>query len=229
MPVPEALQARWAVSETVQTRVLGKHQEPDNRLPRQELVQVHGKAVLDLTSRPDAGEMPEADALYTRLEEAVCAIRTADCLPVFLATADGSEIAIAHAGWRGLAAGVLENTLDCFQAQCADIHAWLGPAIGPCHFEVGEDVYTAFLQAAPEAYCQPTQDAFVPGKQTGKWQADLYQLARLRLQAAGLVAGNITGGGLCTYCDAETYYSYRRDGEQGGRIMNLIWRQPKSR
>ncbi len=228
MSGPDALQASWAVSEAVQTRVLGKHQEPDNRLPRQELVQVHGKAVLNLTSRPVAGETQEADALYTRLEETVCAIRTADCLPVFLATADGSEIAIAHAGWRGLAAGVLENTLDRFQAQRADIHAWFGPAIGPCHFEVGEDVYTAFLQAAPEDYCQSTQEAFVPGKQTGKWQADLYQLARLRLQAAGLVA-NITGGGLCTYCDAQTYYSYRRDGEQGGRIMNLIWRQPKSR
>lgn len=229
MPAYEVMQARWAVSDQVQTRVLGKQQLPDVSYPRQELRQVHGTRVHCLDGEPDGGTLPEADALYTRLDNAVCAIRTADCLPVFLASADGSEVALAHAGWRGLSAGVLENSLDCFRAQRSAIHAWFGPAIGPCHFEVGEDVYRAFLQAAQPSSRQATELAFEPGKQAGKWQADLYALARIRLQAAGLDAAHISGGGLCTYCDAENFYSYRRDGDQGGRIMSLIWRQSISR
>ncbi len=229
MPAYEVMQARWAVSDQVQTRVLGKEQGLDLSYPWQELRQVHGTRVLCLDSEPDSGTLPEADALYTRLENVVCAIRTADCLPVFLASADGSEVALAHAGWRRLAAGVLENSPACFRAPRSAIHAWFGPAIGPCHFEVGEDVFQAFLQAAPSSCRQSTARAFEPGRQAGKWQADLYALAGIRLQAAGLDAAHISGGGLCTYCDAENFHSYRRDGEQGGRIMSLIWRQPISR
>ncbi len=223
----DLFRADWSAPLNVHARVESKvscSEELPAGLPIQQLEQVHGTAVFQLESVSRGSALPEADAIYTRLENVVCSIRTADCLPVFFCSRDGLELAIAHAGWRGLAAGILENTLACFHSERCNILAWLGPAIGACHFEVGEDVYQAFMQAAPVGQEAATARAFNAGTKAGKWQADLYQLARLRLQAAGLSATNISGGGLCTYCDEEKFYSYRRDGETTGRLLSQIWR-----
>jgi YfiH family protein len=173
--------------------------------------QVHGTRVVD------AGEthgLAEADASVTRQTHRVCAILTADCLPVLLCAQDGSVIGAAHAGWRGLAAGILEQTISAMAHPAGQIMAWLGPAIGPESFEVGDEVQLAFVKDLPESIC-----AFRSLGQ-GKWLADLYQLARLRLQRAGVT--QIFGGGLNTYCDSNRFYSYRRDGVTG-RMASLIW------
>ena len=146
-----------------------------------------------------------ADAAVTRLPNVVCAVLTADCLPVGIADRRGTSIGIAHAGWRGLAAGVLEATVDALLEQGiakADMMAWFGPAIGPRAFEVGADVRSAFCDSDPGA-----APCFVPHRHD-KWLADLYGLARRRLTAAGVPA--IYGGGLCTYTDAARFDSYRR-------------------
>jgi YfiH family protein len=220
-PAPPNFHAR------VESKVSGSKELPLG-LPIQQLEQVHGTRVLQLESVSSDSAVPQADAIYTRLENVVCSIRTADCLPVFFCSRDGLELAIAHAGWRGLAAGILENTLACFDSEPGNILVWLGPAIAACHFEVGEDVYRAFMQAAPAGQGAATAATFTVGTKVGKWQADLYQLAGLRLQAAGIPAANISGGGLCTYCDKEKFYSYRRDGEAAGRILSQIWRSKAS-
>lgn len=177
--------------------------------------QVHGTAVLS-ADHETAREVEEADAIYTRERQLACCIMTADCLPVCFSDRQGTEIAIAHAGWRGLAAGVLEATLEKFSAAPEGILAWLGPAIGPCHFEVGDEVKTAFIDSMGKG----AGEAFQAGRQQDKWMADLYALARLRLQAAGLKA--ISGGGACTYCDEEKFYSYRRNSHTG-RFATLIY------
>jgi len=185
------------------------------------LSQVHGIEVADLDS---AVGIPVADAAVSARAGTVCAVLTADCLPVLLSTADGAVVGAVHAGWRGLAAGVIETALQALRARAAPgigIQAWMGPAIGPGHFEVGAEVRTAFLQQDPAA-----AEAFAPND-AGRWQCDLYALARLRLQRQGV--GAITGGGLCTYDDAADFYSHRRDvqhlGHAGtGRMASLIWR-----
>ena len=168
--------------------------------------------------------VPDADASFTREWGTVCAILTADCLPVLFCARDGSVVAAAHAGWRGLAAGVLEATLATMRVPPGDVMAWLGAAIGPNAFEVGEEVRTAFVQSHPEAI-----HAFVPiaprsplnaSTATNKWLADLYALARIRLKGCGVTA--VYGGDLCTYTDATRFYSYRRDGRTG-RMASLIW------
>lgn len=174
------------------------------------LDQVHGTAVW-----AGGAEGGCFDAAFTDQPGVVLAVLTADCLPVLLASAYGHEIGIAHAGWRGLAAGVLEALLDRFTTPPDQIHAWLGPAIGPSAFEVGEEVREAFLVHAPEAAM-----AFVPSR-PGHWHADLFLLARQRLAARGVRA--IHGGGVCTFSDPERFYSYRRDGVTG-RMASLIWR-----
>jgi YfiH family protein len=176
------------------------------------LSQVHGNAV----ARADAIVSPvEADASVAFESGTVCAVLTADCLPVLFCNRPGSRVAAAHAGWRGLAAGVLEASVAAMQCKAGDILAWLGPAIGPQAFEVGDEVREVFVRDLPEA-----EAAFVPG-QSGKWLADIYRLARLRLARAGVV--DVYGGGLCTYTDHELFYSYRRDGNTG-RMASLIWR-----
>ena len=175
------------------------------------LQQVHG---IDVVRDPQVGV--EADAAYTNTNEVVLAVQTADCLPVVIVAGDGSELACAHAGWRGLAAGVLENTLKQFSAAPKSLLAWLGPAISQQAFEVGDEVREAFVAGDPEAEsCFRANDA-------GRWQADLYGLARLRLRAAGI--GRVYGGEFCTYTDAERFFSYRRDG-QCGRMVTLVWRR----
>lgn len=178
------------------------------------LEQVHG---IEVATLPLSGAEPvTADAVYSDQPGQVCAVMTADCLPVLFCDVRGRQVAAAHAGWRGLAAGVLENTLAKFAAD-AEIMAWLGPAIGPSAFEVGSEVVQQFTATDPQAAA-----AFVQQSEH-KWLADLYQLARLRLQRAGVQA--IYGGNYCTFTQDELFYSYRRDG-QTGRMASCIWLQP---
>lgn len=174
------------------------------------LQQVHGARVVELPSAADA----EADASYTTLKNAVCVVQSADCLPVLFCDDQGSVVAAAHAGWRGLAAGVLENTVRALPVKPSSLMAWMGAAIGPAAFEVGEEVRDAFVRvdsAAASAFENPAP---------GKYLADLFQLARLRLRAAGV--SRIYGGGVCTYCDATRFFSHRRDAVTG-RMAALIW------
>ncbi len=178
------------------------------------LKQVHGAKVVVAAAYASP---PEADASVGRLPGDVCAVRTADCLPVLFCSGDGTEIAAAHAGWRGLAAGILEATIACMTHDPADLMAWLGPAISQPAFEVGSEVKEAFVQKDPgDSRC------FEPNER-GRWQADLYELARRRLCAAGLTG--IYGGGFCTYADTERFYSYRRDPDCG-RMVSFIARKP---
>lgn len=175
------------------------------------LKQVHGIAAVD------AGLLPkslEADAAFTRRTDTVCAVMTADCLPVLFCDRAGTVVAAAHAGWRGLVAGVLEATIHNMAVPAGELLVWLGPAIGPQCFEVGDEVRAAFLADDPEA-----GEAFMPSV-SGKWLADIYALARRRLQRSGIE--NIYGGGSCTVSEPERYFSYRRDGVTG-RMATLIW------
>ncbi len=175
------------------------------------LEQVHGVAVTDAG---DPAADRRADASFTHRSQVVCSVLTADCLPVLICNRDGSQVAAAHAGWRGLQAGVIEQTLQTFTDAREELLVWLGPAIGPSAFEVGDEVKQAFEQDLPIA-----AEAFQPHG-PGHWLADIYRLARQRLQAAGIEA--VYGGGLCTYQDATRFYSYRRDGKTG-RMASLIW------
>ncbi|MGH8460219.1 MAG: peptidoglycan editing factor PgeF [Stenotrophobium sp.] len=183
-------------------------------LPQQPvwLRQVHGTQVLQL---PVTQNTAEADAACTVQPGVACAILTADCLPVLFCNRAGSVAAAAHAGWRGLLAGVLENTVDAMAVPPAGIMAWLGPAIGPEAFEVGAEVREAFVQRDAEA-----DSAFRATAVPGKFMADLYALARLRLDAAGVT--QVYGGGLCTHADPARFYSYRRQ-PVSGRMASLIW------
>ena len=180
------------------------------------LKQVHGTAVID--QRVAGCGVPEADACISRERGAVCVVLTADCLPLLLCDESGSVVGAVHAGWRGLCDGVVERTVAAMQVPPQHMLAWLGPAIGPQAFEVGPEVRDAFEKADPRA-----SQAFVPGASAGKYLADIYALARLRLQAAGV--REIHGGGLCTVGDAASYFSYRRD-RVCGRMASLIWLEP---
>lgn len=179
--------------------------------PPRWLRQVHGTAVV---IEPD-GQEPEADAAVTATPGTVLAILTADCLPVVFARQDGREIAAAHAGWRGLAAGVLEATVAAMQAPPGTLQAWLGPAAGPAAYEIGEEVFEAFVARDPQA-----EAAFVATR-PGHWRVDLPALARMRLAQAGLAPARIHGGGHCTLSDAR-FFSHRRD-QRSGRIATLAW------
>lgn len=182
------------------------------------LRQAHGSHVLrfDHSSGTSVEPEPEADAAVTSLPGTVLAILSADCLPVVFAADDASEVAAAHAGWRGLAVGVLEDTLAAMQTPRERIVAWLGPAAGPQAYEVGQVVLDAFVTGGQEA-----ARAFVPTV-PGHWHVDLYALARQRLVAAGIASEHIHGGGLCTISDPQRFYSHRRDG-RSGRMATLVW------
>lgn len=175
------------------------------------LRQVHG---VDVVQADRIVGEPVADAAFTGAPEVVCAIQVADCLPVLLCDRRGTRVAAAHAGWRGLAAGVVERTVAALELPPADLMAWLGPAIGPTAFEVGADVFDAFTGVAPEsaAAFRPLQD--------GKWLADLFALARGRLARAGVQ--EVFGGGLCTFTDSARFFSHRRD-RTTGRQAAFIW------
>jgi hypothetical protein len=183
-------------------------------LPREPkwLRQVHGSLVVEAD---ELNGLPEADAAVARRPQTVCAVLVADCIPVFLADRSGTTVAIAHAGWRGLAGGVIENTVLRMTVAAEDLIAYLGPGISRHAFEVGADVRDAFLARDARA-----EAAFTPHT-PGKWMADLFLLARQRLASAGI--RQIHGGELCTYSDPQRFYSYRRD-RATGRMAALIWR-----
>lgn len=176
------------------------------------LYQVHGTRVVDAAR---TGTNPEADAAFARGSGTVCAVLTADCLPVLLCDRNGTEVAAAHAGWRGLAGGVLAAAVAAMQAPPDQLLAWLGPAIGPEAFEVGAEVRAAFLRRNPAH-----RNAFTTAGD--KYRADLYAAARNELAVAGV--SRVFGGGLCTFHDPERFFSYRRDGACG-RMASLIWLQ----
>ncbi len=178
------------------------------------LKQVHGHAVC---RADDPASSRAADAAVARQPRVVCAVLTADCLPVLLCDRAGGVVAAAHAGWRGLAGGVLEATVAAMGVSPGELLAWLGAAIGPQAFQVGTEVREAFVADLPAC-----AEAFTPDAAPGKWRADIYQLARLRLARAGVA--DIFGGGLCTVTDAARFYSYRRDGATG-RMASCIWRE----
>ena len=173
------------------------------------LEQVHGTHIV-----ADGAAGCRGDGGFTNRPGVVCAVLTADCLPVLLCNGSGTAVAAVHAGWRGLLEGVIESALACFPHPPSAIMAWLGPAIGPRAFEVGAEVKEAFVERQPRA-----GEAFVPGKD-GRWLADLYHLARLRLRERGV--GSIHGGGFCTFSEPGRFFSYRRDGRTG-RMASLIW------
>jgi len=175
------------------------------------LNQVHGVGVVEASTVASA---PVADAAYTREPGAVCAVMTADCLPVLLCDEAGRVVAAAHAGWRGLCAGVIEATVAAMGVAPQGVMAWLGPAIGPGAVEVGDEVRAAFMAVAAEDAA-----AFVAHGE-GKWRADLYALARARLGRAGVV--RVFGGEHCTHGDAARFFSHRRDGVSG-RMVSVIW------
>lgn len=190
-------------------RIVGAHLPSTPRW----LAQVHGAAVADLDAPAQDGSAV-ADAAVTSVPGRVAVVLTADCLPVLLCREDGSRVAAAHAGWRGLAAGVLENAVAALGGEAARTFAWLGPAIGPSAFEVGPEVRHAFVSVDRGA-----ADAFVPGR-GDRYMADLYALARRRLARAGV--GGISGGGYCTHSERERFFSYRRE-KRSGRLGAFIW------
>ena len=194
-----------------------KHVEQNRRLltrllpcePRW-LKQVHGTRAV---SWDEANEEIEADAMVGNQVGQVCAVLTADCLPVLICNKAGTKVAAAHAGWRGLAAGVLESTVLAMGCEPQELIVWLGPAIGPQAFEVGKDVYDTFKTLENE-----NVPAFKPHRD--RWLADLYQLARLALTRVGI--SHVSGGQYCTYSDSENFFSYRRDG-MTGRMVTNVW------
>ena len=177
------------------------------------LEQVHGRRVADLDGPGEEARGP-ADAVLTRARGRVCVVQVADCLPVLFAARDASAVAVAHAGWRGLAAGVLEATVAKLGVAAGGLSAWLGPAISARHFEVGEEVRQALLAGDAGAGAAFTRNA------RGRWQCDLALLARRRLGLLGIT--EISGGNWCTYADPARFFSFRRDG-RCGRMAALTW------
>jgi YfiH family protein len=221
--MPELILPDWpappAVRALVTTRALGDMKAPGSRarlrvqLPSDPvwLKQVHGIEVVDASCSPP-GFM--ADASYARKRNTVCAVTIADCMPVLLADAAGEAVGIAHAGWRGLAAGVIEAALEAMALPPQRTLAWLGPAIGAGAYEVGEEVRAALLERDAGA-----QAAFSPGR-PGRWQLDLYAAARRRLAARGV--SRVWGGGFCTFAQADRFFSWRRE-RAAERMAAAIW------
>lgn len=176
------------------------------------LQQVHGSKIV--AAVPE-NQNKMADASYSRTPNQVCIVTTADCLPVLLCDRNGEQVAAIHAGWRGLAEGVLETAIEQLNVPTLELLAWFGPAISQSKFEVGEDVFCAF-----EKKLNNLEQAFIR-HQVNKWQADLYQIARLILMRLGVQ--NIYGGNYCTYSQPELFFSYRRDNNETGRMASLIW------
>lgn len=181
------------------------------------LRQEHGIRVIEADAG-SAGARPAADGAWSSTPGRVCAVLTADCLPVVLADRDGGAVAVAHAGWRGLAAGVVEAMVAATPVESSRVRAWLGPAIGPRAFEVGPEVRAAFVGHDPAA-----MTAFQRGR-GDRWLADLYTLARRRLRNSGIT--DITGGGHCTFSEPERFFSWRREGRGTGRMVTLAWIRP---
>ena len=212
---PANLRARGLVT----TRALGDMKSTEGRARLQQhlpgepkwLRQVHGIAVVDAAS--SAIGTP-ADASFTHVPGVVCTVMAADCMPVLLAHEGGEAVGVAHAGWRGLCAGVIEATLAAMGVPARRLHAWLGPAIGPADYEIGEEVRAAFLQRDAQSI-----SAFTPTR-SGHWHLDLYAVARQRLAAQGVT--RVSGGGFCTASDPARFFSYRRD-KASERMAAAIW------
>ncbi|WP_273050398.1 peptidoglycan editing factor PgeF [Pseudoalteromonas sp.] len=180
------------------------------------LNQVHSADVVIVDKHFDVNERRDADALYTQLLNQPLAIMTADCLPILLTSSDGREVAAIHGGWRGLEQGIVKNVLECFSTKYENIHAWLGPAIGPSQFEVGVEVLELFEKRSPLLTSAFTLQA------NNKYLADIYAIARILLSQCGIK--NITGGEYCTVTQHDLFFSYRRDSKTG-RMASLIWRK----
>jgi YfiH family protein len=180
------------------------------------LKQVHGIKPVDLDEH-DCASPFEGDGAFSRRPGGICAVLVADCLPVLLCDRAGTVVAVIHAGWRGMSEGVIERTISAIGTLSSPLMAWLGPAIGPGHFEVGEEVRKAFIERD-----ETSALAFISRgpDNHGKWLADLFLLARQRLTDAGVA--EIYGGGECTFSDQARFFSYRRDGKTG-RMAGLIW------
>jgi polyphenol oxidase len=200
-------------AQTVQSNRVALRQSLDLPAAPRWLRQVHGTTVADLGPLPSPEE-PEADAAVSHLPGTVLAILTADCVPVLFCTADGSTIGAAHAGWKGLAAGILEETIEQMQQPAAGVMAWIGPCIAKPSYEVGDEVRKVFL--AHDASAAMAFEATRPGH----WLCDLATLARQRLRTAGVA--HIYGGRFDTRVDTR-FYSYRREGARSGRFASLIW------
>jgi len=198
------------------------------------LRQVHGIAVVDVDARPGAAaavaidglqaqldDEPEADAAVTRRAGVVLAVLHADCLPLLLCADDGLVLGAAHAGWRGLAAGVIEATVAAMAVPGQRLIAWLGPAAGPANYEVGEEVRAAFVDTALAPAVRREREAAFVASRPGHWRLDLYALARQRLTALGVT--RVHGGGRCTLGEPQAFFSHRRDG-RSGRMASLLWR-----
>ncbi len=221
---PDRVVPDWIVPPGVHglvtTRALGDMRSAEGRarlralLPAEPLLvrQIHGIGVVDADSHD--GEFPEADALVTRRRNRPCVILVADCMPVLLASDAGGVAGIAHAGWRGLAAGVIEATLEAMRVSPGRLIAWLGPAIGPRAYEVGDEVRAAFLARDAGA-----ARALAPSR-PGHWMLDLYAVARQRLDASGVK--RVFGGACCTHSDPQRFFSWRRD-RAAERMAAAIW------
>ena len=209
------IRAAWPAPDGVVAGTMLRDSNFELPAEPQWLNQVHGTCVVHWGSADFDAGAPDADAIISDEPGSICVVRTADCLPVLLCSRDGSEIAAIHAGWRGLAAGVIEATLAKMSTPARDLIVWFGPAISQAAFEVGPEVKDAFVRKNTNA-----GTAFLENER-GHWRADLYALARQRLEVAG--ASQILGGGLCTHTDAQRFYSYRRDGETG-RMLSFIYR-----
>ena len=194
---------------------------PDN-LAYQWLDQVHSNIVntVNIPTSPMRG-----DSLICRLPGVICCVLTADCLPIFLTNREGTEIAILHAGWRGICYGIINNTIDAMHSRPSDILAWLGPAIGPCHYEVGIDLKNVFKGAigSKELWLE-IERCFGQGRREDKLYLNLYRAAEVILGYSGV--NEVFGGNQCTFCEEEKYYSYRRDQETG-RMLSAIFIEPE--
>lgn len=211
------IQPDWPAHPRVRAAVTTRGEaDPALPAPPAWLKQVHGVTVVDAAK---AASRPEADASVARTPGAVCAVQAADCLPVLLADDAGTVVGAAHAGWRGLSAGVIEATVAEMRVPPGNLVAWLGPAIGPAHYEVGPEVRAAFLARDAAA-----ASAFVPNR-PGHWLLDLFAVARQRLAAQGVA--RVFGGGLCTYSDPARFPSWRRDRARE-RIAAFVWLESRS-
>lgn len=211
-PAPDNITALTTLRSTIITELWLPHTLV---LPKQ----VHGTTVANAAALQH--EVTEADAVFTTQRNTICAIRTADCLPLLLCDKAGTQVAAIHAGWRGLAAGIIANTCQQFAEPLDQLLVWLGPAIGAKSFEVGADVLAGF--AAHGWSHMDIMTAFQPiATSTNKWLGDLYHLARVTLQQQGVLNCNIYGGDYCTYTDPQRFFSYRRSAD-AGRMVSLIW------
>ena len=185
------------------------------------LDQIHSSSIVQIKV---SGQEKKGDGLICKEPGIACCILTADCLPIFFTNKSGTEIALAHAGWRGICSGIIENLVNTMDSEPGDIIAWLGPGIGPCHYEVGAELKSRFKQSITSTKLwADIEQCFYFAKGSNKFFLDLYQAAKVILASVGV--GQIYGGGECTYCQEDEYFSFRRDGDTG-RMASVIFIEP---